>query len=69
MPIFEFKCTECGHPFEELVFSAGAIDQVSCPACESAEVEKQISTFASKIAGGSNFAASASAAACSTGST
>ena len=48
MPIFEFECTKCGHPFEELVFGASAITQVSCPECESAEVEKKISTFASR---------------------
>ena len=69
MPIFEYECSECGHPFEELVFASSAITLVSCPECESAEVEKKISIFASKIAGGSNFSASASAAACNTGST
>ena len=67
MPIFEFKCSECGNPFEELVFGSSA--QVSCPECDSVEVEKMISTFASKIAGGSNFSAGVSAAACNTGST
>jgi putative FmdB family regulatory protein len=69
MPIYEFQCSECGHPFEELVFGASAITQVSCPQCESREVEKKISTFASKIAGGNNFSASSSAASCTTGST
>ncbi len=28
MPIFEFECKECGKPFEELVRSANAIDEV-----------------------------------------
>lgn len=69
MPIFEFQCSECGHPFEELVFGASAITQVSCPECESDNVKKKISTFASKITGGSNFSTSAGAAACTTGST
>jgi putative FmdB family regulatory protein len=68
MPIFEFVCAECGWPFEELVRSASAVDGVVCPACNSANVKKQISTFASKIAGGSSFSFnSAPASNCSTG--
>ena len=47
MPIFEFVCQECGSPFEELVRSATAVDEVACPFCESEQVAKQISTFAS----------------------
>ena len=70
MPIFEFICSSCGEPFEELVRSASAIDQMSCPSCGSIEVKKKISTFASKTVGGSSFSfGSSSAASCSTGST
>jgi putative FmdB family regulatory protein len=43
MPIFEYICQACGQPFEKLVSSARA---VSCPACASPRVEKQISAFA-----------------------
>lgn len=68
MPIFEFVCAECGWPFEELVRSASAVDGVVCPACSSENVKKQISTFASKISGGSSFSFnSAPASSCSTG--
>jgi len=67
MPIFEFVCTHCGKPFEELVRSA-AISEVTCPECGSAQVKKKISTFASKISGG-GLSSSSSASACSTGST
>ena len=70
MPIFEFVCTTCENPFEELVFSASAVDGVNCPACGSDEVQKQISTFASRVAGGSSFSLSSSpAASCSPGGT
>ena len=70
MPIFEFVCNNCKEPFEELVFSASAVNGVVCPSCGSKEVAKQISTFASRVAGGSSFSlGSSSAAACSTGST
>ena len=46
MPIFEFVCQDCGTPFEELVRSASATDEVVCPYCASNQVAKQISTFA-----------------------
>jgi putative FmdB family regulatory protein len=68
MPIFEFVCQECGHPFEELLRSAGSVEEVICPACGSRQVMKQISTFASKINGSGTSCSSAPAASCSSGS-
>jgi putative FmdB family regulatory protein len=68
MPIFEFVCQECGTPFEELVRSARAVDEVSCPHCNSSQVTKQISTFASQVAGSTGSFSSAPAASCSSGS-
>jgi len=68
MPIFEFVCQECEVPFEELVCSATAVDDVTCPFCESDQVVKQISTFASKVNGSSSSYANNAAASCSTGS-
>ncbi|MEO8585862.1 MAG: zinc ribbon domain-containing protein [Acidobacteriota bacterium] len=46
MPLYEFTCAKCGATFEELV--AGSLDTlgVTCPECESAEVEKLVSRFA-----------------------
>jgi len=69
MPLFEFICETCERPFEELVRSSSVIDGVICPTCGSQEVTKQISTFASRISGGSSVSFGAnSSAACSTGS-
>ena len=69
MPLFEFICEECGVIFEELVRSSSTISGVICPDCQSDQVKKKISTFASKVAGGgSSFTSSASAASCSPGS-
>lgn len=69
MPLFEFVCADCGQDFEELVLSSRAIDGVICPACGGQEVKKKISTFASKISGGSSLSLSpSSAASCSPGS-
>ena len=70
MPLFEFVCNTCQKPFEELVRSASIIDGVTCPSCGSPEVKKKISTFASKVSGGSSLSFSSSAASsCSTGGT
>jgi putative FmdB family regulatory protein len=70
MPLYEFECEKCGWEFEELVRSASATDEVQCPACDSQEVHKKVSLFASKAAGGINYGrSSAAASSCSTGST
>jgi len=44
MPIYEYRCQECGHRFEKLVLSIDRepADRV-CPACGSADVQRLIS--------------------------
>jgi putative FmdB family regulatory protein len=46
VPIYEFECRDCGHRFEELVGShvGTEADDVACPECGSAEVERLLST-------------------------
>ena len=69
MPLFEFVCADCGQTFEELVFNTNKINEVTCPICESKNISKKISTFASKLSGGGSFSfSSTSSASCSTGS-
>ena len=69
MPIFEFVCSECEQPFEDLVFGSGTAG-VICPACGSEQVKKKMSTFSAKIGGdGASLSLGSSAASCSTGST
>jgi putative FmdB family regulatory protein len=63
MPLFEFLCSDCNQPFEELLRSATEINEVSCPVCGSHKIYKRISTFASKVTGGSSFSFSPSASA------
>jgi putative FmdB family regulatory protein len=43
MPIFDFNCKSCGHPFETLV-RAGS--KPVCPQCGSATLEKCLSRIA-----------------------
>jgi putative FmdB family regulatory protein len=49
MPIFEYLCKDCGHPFEKIVPRYDS--EVDCAKCKSANVEKQLSVFA--VAGSS----------------
>jgi putative FmdB family regulatory protein len=46
VPIYEFVCESCGHRFEELVGSTAGrrAADIACPACDSTEVERQLST-------------------------
>jgi putative FmdB family regulatory protein len=43
MPIFEYRCEECGHKFEAILFGA---QKPECPKCHTPKLEKQLSTFA-----------------------
>lgn len=66
MPIYEFQCNDCGTDFDKLVRRISAIDEVTCPECESHDVHKKLSVFASKVSGGSQ-ASISTGAACSPG--
>jgi putative FmdB family regulatory protein len=44
MPLFEFKCRECGTSFEKIVPSSTT--KVACKKCESPKVDKLLSVFA-----------------------
>lgn len=51
MPIYEYVCQQCQGRFEAYVRAFG--EAVSCPSCQSASVEKQLSSFAlARSAGG-----------------
>ncbi|WP_027717983.1 FmdB family zinc ribbon protein [Desulfovirgula thermocuniculi] len=53
MPIYEFRCLECGHLFEKLFLSPAQQDEeVSCPQCRSSSFERVISRVHSLVKGG-----------------
>lgn len=51
VPIYEFECRSCGHRFEELVGSPVGLetDDVRCPECGKADVERLVSGSFSPI--------------------
>ena len=59
MPIYEYVCLDCGNRFELLVLRSE--EEVICPSCECARLERVMSPFArSASAGGSSFGCSGS---------
>jgi putative FmdB family regulatory protein len=45
MPIYEYRCRECGHEFSRLVSMGTADEDIACPHCGVHAAERQISTF------------------------
>ncbi|SPD73687.1 putative regulatory protein (CxxC_CxxC_SSSS) [uncultured Desulfobacterium sp.] len=43
MPIFEFKCLECGNVFEKLFINSNEEVDLNCPDCRSADLERVVS--------------------------
>jgi putative FmdB family regulatory protein len=64
MPIYEYRCEECGEGFELFVRSPSRQAEPMCPKCGSRKVVKSVSLFGVGVAGGSTPATT-----CSPGST
>ena len=43
MPIFEFRCVECGDIFEKLLLNSNEEADMSCPNCRSESLERVVS--------------------------
>ncbi len=43
MPIFEFRCTECGEVFERLFMTPDEEVELVCPNCKSESLERVLS--------------------------
>jgi putative FmdB family regulatory protein len=53
MPLYEYKCDDCGHRFEKLVGLSAADEVQECPACGATACQRQYSAFASNVKKGS----------------
>jgi putative FmdB family regulatory protein len=57
MPMYEYRCQNCGAKFDELVPSAQIPDSdVACPQCGEYEAQKLMSAFASSGGGSVSYA-------------
>jgi len=43
MPIFEFRCLECGNLFEKLFLNSDEKVDIACPECQSQSFERVVS--------------------------
>jgi len=43
MPIYEYRCKECGHAFEKF-YRISDSGEVNCPSCQSTKVDKLLSS-------------------------
>jgi len=60
MPIYEFRCADCGHRFEQLCRIGEDGGGLTCPECDGHELKRCQSTFAARSAGSSGANAGAS---------
>ena len=65
MPIYEYRCNDCGNNFSRLQRVGAGSDGIQCPKCKSENLERLLSSFASTS--GSPDVACPSASSCSSG--
>lgn len=58
MPVYDYKCRQCGAEFEKFLRSLAAADSVQCKKCGSARVEKLVTCCAISSGGKSESAGS-----------
>lgn len=51
MPLYEYRCPECGSRFEEIRSLRQADEEAECPACGSTAARRQLSSFATASPG------------------
>ena len=68
MPIYEYKCSSCGHRFDVLQRIGADGSTLTCPSCDAPKPEKMLSTCATSGGGGtSSYAPSSGGGGCSSG--
>jgi putative FmdB family regulatory protein len=69
MPLYEYRCRDCGDRFEVLQRLGEGAEGLSCPDCGAATLDKQFSSFATTSSSSSSAMAEAGcgAAECGTG--
>jgi putative FmdB family regulatory protein len=67
MPLYEYRCKDCGTEFEKQLRFSEASQLPACPNCNSTQTRKKISSVVSFTASSDSSFASSSSSSCSTG--
>lgn len=59
MPIYEYRCRNCGHKFEEFQSINADPSKTKCPQCGEVRSERLFSAFSSGVSSSGGIAASA----------
>ena len=51
MPIYEYRCEDCGTKFEKLVRRNNGAPEIECPSCGQKHLKQEMSTFAAHATG------------------
>jgi putative FmdB family regulatory protein len=51
MPIYEYKCDDCGNRFEKLVRRSSDVSEIECPSCGQKHLTQELSVFAAHANG------------------
>jgi len=65
MPIFEFRCGDCGATFEKLTKADWKKEAITCTGCEGKNIIKLVSSFCSPGTGGGSGCSGCSGGDCS----
>jgi len=69
MPLYEFRCANCGATFEKRLSFSESSTQPECPHCRSLDTHKKISSFAAHgTSKGASATGGGSCSSCSSGS-
>ena len=56
MPIYEYRCQDCGTKFEKLVRRSSEASQIQCPSCGQKHLAQELSVFAAHANSGAKAA-------------
>jgi len=51
MPIYEYKCDDCGTKFEKLIRGGAQASELECPSCGQKHLQQEFSVFAAHANG------------------
>lgn len=51
MPIYEYRCDDCGTKFEKLVRRAAETATLTCPSCGESHLKQELSVFSARANG------------------